>query len=234
MAPAYLLTEFTNKVRNYGQRRSRMPQMSEQPPARRPRSLILCVLAVLIAMVSATTPATAAEGRPYTNPIKSQKGADPWLEYYNGNYYLVTTSFTGVLTMRKSPTLAGLSTAPSVQVWLDSTSTRNWNMWAPEIHFFDGKWYLYYSAGLRNTACCDSQRTHVLESAGSDPMGPYTFKNTLTGANLNPGGWLIDASVLTHNNKLYLVGSGSAGGSKQSLVIAPLTNPYTLAGSTFT
>jgi hypothetical protein len=39
-------------------------------------------------------PASAADGRPYTNPIKSQKGADPWLEYYNGNYYLVTTSFT--------------------------------------------------------------------------------------------------------------------------------------------
>src|SRR3954465_64390 len=140
MAPAYLLTEFTNKVRNYGQRRSRMPQMSEQPPARRPRSLILSVLPVLIAMVAAPTPATAAEGRPYTNPIKSQKGADPWLEYYNGNYYLVTTSFTNELTMRKSATLAGLSTAPSVQIWTDNTSGRNANFWAPEIHFFNGHW----------------------------------------------------------------------------------------------
>ncbi len=211
-----------------------MPQMSEQPPARRSRSLILCVLAVLIAMVSATTPAAAAEGRPYTNPVKSQKGADPWLEYYNGNYYLVTTSFTGVLTMRKSPTLAGLSTAASVQIWSDTTSTRNTNIWAPEIHFLNGHWYLYYSAAQSGVACCDSQRTHVLESAGTDPMGPYTYKNQLSGSNLTPGGWLIDATVLQNNNNLYLIGSGFINGSPQSLVIAPMSNPYTLAGSTFT
>ena len=31
------------------------------------------------------------------------------------------------------------------------------------------------------------------------------------------------------NNKLYLVGSGFIGGSTQSLVIAPMSNPYTLA-----
>ncbi|MBE4740712.1 MULTISPECIES: family 43 glycosylhydrolase [Streptomyces] len=205
------------------------------------RSLLLAValLALFASLLSVQTvhtaqSAAAADGKPYTNPVKSQKGADPWLEYYNGNYYLVTTSFTGELTMRKSPTLAGLSTAPSVQVWSDSTSTRNWNMWAPEIHFFDGKWYLYYSAGPRASACCDDQRTYVLESAGSDPMGPYTFKNQLAGSNLNPGGWLIDVSVLKHDNKLYLAGSGSVGGSKQSLVIAPLSNPYTLASTTFT
>ncbi|MDX3233750.1 RICIN domain-containing protein [Streptomyces sp. ME19-01-6] len=36
----------------------------------------------------------------------------------------LTTSFTGELIMRKSPTPTGLSTAPSVQVWSDSTSGR--------------------------------------------------------------------------------------------------------------
>ncbi|MBA2806813.1 family 43 glycosylhydrolase [Streptomyces sp. KM273126] len=199
-------------------------------------SILGAVLLSLLASLSlvVTQPTVAAVGKPYTNPVKAQKGADPWLEYYNGSYYLVTTSFTGELTMRKSPTLAGLSTAPSVQVWSDSTTGRNSNFWAPEIHFLDGKWYLYYSAGNRGTACCDSQRTHVLESAGSDPMGPYSYKNSLTGSNLTPGGWLIDASVLRHGNRLYLVGSGFIGGGAQSLVIAPMSNPYTLASSTFT
>ncbi|WP_189145933.1 family 43 glycosylhydrolase [Streptomyces lacrimifluminis] len=195
-------------------------------------TLLAALLALLVPVVG-IQPAAAAEGRPYTNPVKSQKGADPWLEYYNGNYYLVTTSFTGVLTMRKSPTLAGLATAPSVQVWSDTTSTRNNNFWAPELHFFDGRWYLYYSGAPSGAACCDQQRTYVVESAGTDPMGPYTFKNQLTGANLDPGGWLIDATVLRYNSKLYLVGSGAIGGSKQSLVIAPMTNPYTVSGSTF-
>ncbi|QFQ96802.1 family 43 glycosylhydrolase [Streptomyces phaeolivaceus] len=193
---------------------------------------LLALLASLVTLQPAS-PAAAADGKPYTNPVKSQKGADPWLEYYNGNYYLVTTTFTNKLLMRRSPTLAGLSTAPSVEIWSDTTAGRNANIWAPEIHFLDGKWYLYYSAAQSGAACCDTQRTQVLESSGTDPLGPYTHKNTLTGSNLTPGGWLIDASVLKHDNKLYLMGSGFIGGSTQSLVIAPLSNPYTLASNTF-
>ena len=76
-------------------------------------------------------------------------------------------------------------------------------------------------------------RTHVLESAGADPLGPYTYKNLLTGSNLAPNGWLIDASVLSLNGSLYLLGSGFVNGSKQSLVIAPMSDPYTLKTTTF-
>ncbi|TDB74743.1 family 43 glycosylhydrolase [Micromonospora sp. KC723] len=179
-------------------------------------------------------PASAAPGKPYTNPINAQKGADPWLEHHNGNYYLITTTGTNKLLMRKSPTLAGLATAPSVQVWEDTTPSRGANFWAPEMHFLNNRWYLYYSGAQVGAACCDTQRTHVLESAGTDPMGPYTYKNTLAGSNLTPGpGWLIDASVLQLNGSLYLLGSGFVNGSEQSLVIAPMSNPYTLASNTF-
>ncbi len=208
--------------------------MARTHSRKRRRALLWCVLTLFLALVAATQPASAADGRPYTNPLKSSKGADPWLQYYGGNYYLITTTFTGILGVRKSPTLAGLATAPNVQVWSDTTPTRNTNIWAPEMHLFNGHWYVYYSAGQSGVACCDSQRTHVLESAGTDPMGPYTYKGSLTGSNLTPGGWLIDATVLEHNSKLYVVGSGFINGSKQSLVIAPMSNPYTLSSSTFT
>ncbi|MEO3855150.1 family 43 glycosylhydrolase [Acrocarpospora sp. B8E8] len=191
----------------------------------------LVVLAVLLLGLVPGLPASAATS--YTNPIKSQKGADPWLRYYNGNYYLITTSFTNTLVIRKSPTLGGLANAPSVQVWQDGTASRGTNIWAPELHMFNNRWYLYYSAGAIGAACCDSQRTHVLESAGSDPLGPYTYRNILTGSNLAPGGWLIDASPMQLNGSLYLLGSGFVNGSAQSLVIAPMSNPYTISGSTF-
>ncbi|MET7606474.1 hypothetical protein ABZS96_29025 [Streptomyces avermitilis] len=42
--------------------------------------------ALLAPLVPAQSVAVAG-GQPYTNPVKAQKGADPWLEYYNGNYY---------------------------------------------------------------------------------------------------------------------------------------------------
>lgn len=192
-------------------------------------SVMLAAVAVVVAVVA--PPASAATS--YTNPIKSQKGADPWIAYHDGDYYLVSTTFTNTLVMRKSATLAGLSTAPSVQVWQDTTPARGTNIWAPEIHMFNGRWYLYYSAAQVGAACCDTQRTHVLESAGSDPLGPYTYRNILTGSNLKPDGWLIDASVLQVGGRLYLMGSGFIGDSGQSLVIAPMSNPYTLSSSTF-
>ena len=202
------------------------------PTRRRPWiALAISLLALLCTTLSLVQPATAAAGRTYTNPLKSVKGADPWLEYTGGNYHLITTSFSNTLTIRKSPTLAGLATAPSVQVWSDSTPSRGTNIWAPELHFLNGHWYLYYSAAQTGAACCDTQRTHVLESAGTDPMGPYTYKNILTGPGLTPGGWLIDASVLTVGGSLYLVGSGFMNGSPQSLVIAPMSNPYTVSGA---
>jgi len=193
------------------------------------RSLVLAAVPVLLSALFAA-PASAAPGRPFTNPIKSVKGADPWIVHHDGDYYLITTTFTGELQMRRSPTLAGLATAPSVQVWADATASRGTNFWAPELHFVDGRWYLYYSAGAVGEPCCDSQRTHVLESVGADPMGPYRYRNMLTGAGLGLNGWLIDASLLRLNGRLYLLGSGFIGGSAQSLVIAPMSDPYTVSG----
>ncbi|MFJ2443419.1 MULTISPECIES: family 43 glycosylhydrolase [unclassified Streptomyces] len=190
--------------------------------ARRSPVLLLSLLALLLAAF-AVLPAGAVEGRSYVNPVKAQKGADPWIQYHDGLYYLITTSWTSELTMRKSPTLAGLPAAPSVRVWSDSTSSRCCNMWAPEMHFFNGRWYLYYVAGQGIVDYNPTQRVHVLESAGSDPMGPYTYRNQLG------GGWMLDATPLALNGDLYLLGSASGGGT-QNLVIAPMSNPYTLSG----
>jgi GH43 family beta-xylosidase len=194
------------------------------------RALTAVVVTLLAMLGTAVVPASAAPGRPYTNPIKSQKGADPWLVFSGGNYYQISTTFTNSLLMRKSPTLAGIATAPSIQVWQDTTSSRGANFWAPEIHFLNGRWYLYYSGAQVGAPCCDTQRTHVLESVGSDPLGPYTYRNILTHSSLGINGWLIDASVLQLNGSLYLLGSGFINGSTQSLVIAPMSNPFTLSG----
>ncbi|WP_151483080.1 family 43 glycosylhydrolase [Streptomyces albicerus] len=184
------------------------------------RRLLTLLAALLLALSVGQSSASAAS---FTNPIKSVKGADPWISYHDGNYYLVTTSWTDVITMRKSPTLAGLSTAPSVQVWKGDAASRCCNIWAPELFYSGGKWYLYFVAGQNVSDYNQTQRTHVLESAGSDPMGPYTYKNQLNSA------WMLDPSVMNVNGQLYLLGSASGG--TQNLVIAPMSNPYTLSGS---
>lgn len=159
----------------------------------------------------------------FTNPIK-RNGPDPWLQYYNGFYYLATTTWNSTITMRRSRTLAGLSTAADTVLYnLSGRPNGCCNMWAPEFHLLNGRWYLYYVAGRNVADYNPTQRLHVLESAGADPMGPYTFKADLGST------WELDPSILQHNGRLYLMGSAIDG--TQSLTITPLSNPYTISGA---
>ncbi|GGS47156.1 family 43 glycosylhydrolase [Streptomyces violaceus] len=183
---------------------------------------LLTLLAALLLAIGLGQPSASAAS--FTNPVKSVKGADPWISYHDGNYYLVTTSWTDVITIRKSATLAGLSTAPSVQVWKGDAASRCCNIWAPELHFVNGRWYLYYVAGQNVSDYNPTQRSHVLESAGSDPMGPYTYKGQLNNA------WMLDPSLMNVGGRLYMLGSANTGGT-QNLVIAPMSDPYTVSGS---
>jgi GH43 family beta-xylosidase len=164
-----------------------------------------------------------AEQGAFTNPL-FENGADPWLEYFDGNYYLTTTTWTSQLVMRKSPTLAGLATATPVFVWSDADPKRCCNYWAFEFHRLKGpngyRWYLMYTAGQDGTL--DHQHLNVLESAGDDPMGPYQYK-----AAMMPDSWNIDGSYLQHNGKLYLLYSQWQGDEQLNL-IAQMDNPWTL------
>lgn len=154
------------------------------------------------------------------------------MTYYNGNYYMAATTWGGAntgLTMRKAPSIAALKTAPQTRIWQDSTSSRCCNMWAPEFFLLNGpngwRWYGYYTAGP--TTCCDGQRLHVIESAGTDPMGPYTYRGQLSDTT---GGWMIDGSILQLNGKLYLLFSAWSG-SNQNVYIVGMTNPWSLTGN---
>jgi GH43 family beta-xylosidase len=173
-----------------------------------------------------TAPPAGGARTTFTNPIRRTKGADPWIAVHNGEYYLIATSWTSVLTIRRSPTLAGLATAPSVVVWSDADASRCCNIWAPELHRFNGRWYLYYTAGRNTSDYIPTQRLHVLESAGDDPLGPYTYKNRLYDASADNA--FIDGSVLALNGRQYLL--GSTLGNPQVMSIMAMTNPYTVTG----
>ncbi|MFF8030732.1 MULTISPECIES: family 43 glycosylhydrolase [unclassified Streptomyces] len=184
------------------------------------RRLLTLLAALLLALSFGQSSAQAAS---FGNPVKAQKGADPWIVRHDGDYYLISTSWTDVITIRKSPTLGGLATAPSVQVWQGDAASRCCNIWAPELHHLNGRWYLYYVAGQNVADYNPTQRSHVLESAGSDPMGPYTYRGQLNSS------WMLDPTVATINGQLYLFGSTHNG--TQNVVAARMANPYTVSSS---
>src|SRR5207244_3845739 len=115
-----------------------------------------------------------AQGK-FQNPINPRP--DPWMVFHEGNYYLATTQGDAI-RIWKAPTLAALKTARPIIVWQDADHTRSTGIWAPEFHYISNRWYLYYTATSSDNKD-DNHRMHVLESAGSDPLGPYTYKARL-------------------------------------------------------
>ena len=195
------------------------------------RSMFLIAMAVLMAAAAVLLPKVTSHAATvtFTNPLAAAPyGADPWMGYHNGNYYLATTTWNSQIVIKKAASVASLPGAAETVVYTGSGSTNCCNVWAPSLHQLSGpngtRWYLYYSAGP--TACCDGQRSFVLESSGSDPIGPYTYKAQLNVQASN--GWAIDGSVATINGANYFLYSSWVG-NLQSLFIAPMSNPWTVS-----
>jgi GH43 family beta-xylosidase len=127
--------------------------------------------------------------------------------------------------MWKAPTLEGLKTARGVTVWKDDDPTRSHGVWAPEFHFIDGRWYLYYTA-MAATKVDTTHRMHVLESAGTDPLGPYTYKGRIFDKTNDQ--YAIDGSVFQNpgDGKWYFLWAAHPG---HVINIARMENPWTLA-----
>ena len=112
----------------------------------------------------AAAPAHAAPAVEYTNPLVNQR-ADPHIVRHTDGYYYMTATVPEYdrIVLRRATTLQGLSTAAETVIWRRHTSgIMGAHIWAPEIHFIDGRWYVYFAAG-RPTTCgrsgCTSWRT---------------------------------------------------------------------------
>ncbi len=208
------------------------------PPTRisRRSTLVLLplVLSVLLALAVVIVPArteavaeptaAAAPAQTVRNPLR-EGVADPWLFFHQGSYYLTYTSVDRIVLV-KARSVAELSTAPSTTIWQDPTPDRCCAIWAPEVHFLNGKFYVYYTA-QDSSSDLSKHRMYVLESKGSDPMGPYAFKAKLATQN----DFSIDGTVLTTpDGSLFHVWSGHLNGGPQSLFIERMRNPWTLVG----
>ena len=184
----------------------------------------------------ATVPRSAEQSAKctFTNPVLA--GADPWIVRHGDTYYLAQSHDRGIWIYR-SDTL----TRPDrhgVKVWsAPDTGWNRSNVWAPELHYLDGHWYIYYAAG-RSGPPYLHQRAGVLESVSDDPQGRYVDRGMLyTGDSVATRAhpyWAIDLTVGRIGGRLYAIWSGWSGDATtdrtpQHLYAARMTNPYTIA-----
>lgn len=162
--------------------------------------------------------------------------ADPYLyKHADGTYY-----FTGSvpaydrIVLRKASTLADLRTAQEVTIWTKHESGEmSQHIWAPELHYIKGEWYIYFAAGERDDIW--KIRPFVLKCLGQDPMTDewvemgkmqrsdddiYSFE-----------AFSLDATIFENKGQLYYVWAEkvSVGIQISNLYIAKMETPTKLA-----
>ena len=189
------------------------------------------VLPALVPIMPTTALPTTQPMQTFRNPLKVN-GADPCLFYYDGFYYLSATTASDI-KLRRAKKIGELADAPDVQVWKDDDPTRDRDIWAPEFHMLnagDGsgpRWYLYYTASAGPEP---SHRMYVAQSAGTDPMGPYTFKSKML-TDAKDEHYAIDGTVARlPNGQLVFAWCGRPSPYGQGIFISKMTNPWTLSG----
>ncbi|MBP1964584.1 family 43 glycosylhydrolase [Paenibacillus aceris] len=159
----------------------------------------------------------------FNNPL--YQGQDPFVTYKDGFYYFVSSSnldSNNKVYVSKSRTLT--DQGEKIQVF-DSQGTQT-RIFAPEIFFFDGKWYIYYCADLQ--AYGYKHMATVLESVSDDPQGAYVDKGALYAGENGVYKQANDFTVFENKGKLYAVWGTLGSGEPIGPAIAPMDNPYTI------
>jgi GH43 family beta-xylosidase len=147
--------------------------------------------------------------------------------FHGGYYYYSESRHQRQIFIRRSRTIDAIGQDPGVCVWTAPPQGGNSdNVWAPELHLIDGKWFIYYAADDGHN---ENHRMWVLESEGANPQGRYRCRGAL-----DTGGWAIDGTVLTlADARKYLVWSGWPGhcNGQQNIYIAAMAGPVAISGA---
>ena len=144
---------------------------------------------------------------PWNQPWILQR-ADPYVYRHTDGTYYFTASVPAYdrIVLRRSDTLAGLADAEETTVWKKhETGHMGDHIWAPELHFLDGKWYLYFAAGDAEGKW--AIRPYVLECADADPVsGSWTEKGKMGCADEDEfsfRSFSLDATVFENHGEHY-------------------------------
>ncbi|MFB9329184.1 family 43 glycosylhydrolase [Paenibacillus aurantiacus] len=165
-------------------------------------------------------------GGTFKNTLAELDTPDPSVVYHDGYYYMTFTHNGADVMVMKSRTI-DFKDAQRKTVWYPDVGTNySAELWAPEIQYMQGKWYIYFAADDGRN---ENHRMFALQADTDDPMGSYTFKGQITD---DTDKWAIDGLAAEIGGKLYFVWSGWEGdvNAQQNTYIAPMSDPLTISG----
>jgi GH43 family beta-xylosidase len=176
------------------------------------------------------SPASIASPATFANPVAP--GADPWVVWHDGFYYWCASENDLGVAVFRSERLT--ERGEKVMVWrAPDFGPHAREVWAPELHWLDGKWYIYVAASNGRN---ETHRMIVLEAVGDSPTSEFCYKGELyTGDEIETGKrnrWAIDGTILERDGQRYLLWSGwEDERDEQWLYIATLANPWTVSSN---
>jgi GH43 family beta-xylosidase len=186
-------------------------------------------LVALAFLAPAIISAADSGGQMFANPIVS-RGADPWVIRWNSNYYFCQSEpyHPNSVWVNAAVNLEDIGKDNWKCVWRSTPGTPySKEVWAPELHFIQDKWYIYAAADDGDNF---HHHMYVLEGTSIDPTQPFRLKAKIAAPEDR---WAIDGTVLEMpDGKLYFIWSGWEGTDNvaQNLYIAPMSNPWTIDG----
>ncbi|MDI1336660.1 MAG: glycoside hydrolase family 43 protein [Lacunisphaera sp.] len=184
-----------------------------------------------LALLCAATGAPAAEPPVYANPLVLQR-ADPWVYRHSDGYYyfMGTVPEYDRLELRRAKTLQALGGAEANTIWTKhATGAMGSHIWAPEIHFINDKWYVYFAAGAAEKVW--DIRIYVLENSSANPLeGEWIEKGQL---NTGWESFALDATTFEHKGVNYLLWAQKDPKIRgnTNLYLAKMDTPWSITGA---
>ncbi|NRQ41097.1 family 43 glycosylhydrolase [Rheinheimera sp. YQF-2] len=168
-------------------------------------------------------------------PLIEQR-ADPCIYKHSDGFYYFTASVPAydLIELRRARTINELAGAPAVAVWHKPDSGPYSELiWAPEIHFNQGAWYIYFAAApsrdIKNKLF--QHRMYVLRCTDANPVGgQWQFVGQLDSG---IDSFCLDATTFSHHDQLYYVWAqkDNAIEGNSNLYIATMDTPDKLNGT---
>lgn len=182
--------------------------------------------------VSESDKEAAAAAPTPINPLVQQR-ADPYIVRAEDGWYYMTGSVPEYdrLVLRRSKTIAGLADAEERVLWRhEKSGPMSGYLWAPEMHYVDGRWIVYFAAGPSGGGADVFRiRTYAVVCDGQDPMAG---KWTVLGELKTPwDSFNLDSTSFHHKGVRYMAWAQREPGieTNSNLYLAPMKDALTPA-----